>query len=109
PSVASEPVSKPSVAVAIPAYNEAEGIGGFLLEIDRALQPHVGELRLIVIDDASTDGTREAAAAVGPSLLGLLELHVNDSNLGHGPTLVAAYHRALAGEPDFVLQVDGDG
>src|ERR1700716_3983204 len=50
--VQTEPPSQPSVAVAIPAYNEANGIAGFLQEIDRALSPHVSRLSLIVIDDA---------------------------------------------------------
>jgi hypothetical protein len=35
--VQSDPPSQPSVAVAIPAYNEADGITGFVEEIDRAL------------------------------------------------------------------------
>jgi glycosyltransferase involved in cell wall biosynthesis len=51
-------VTKPSVAVAVPAYNEADGIAGFLGEIDRALISHVSSLRMIVVDDASTDSTR---------------------------------------------------
>ena len=34
---------------------------------------------------------------------------VNGSNRGHGPTVPAAYRRALEIEPDLVLQVDGDG
>lgn len=105
----SDPVSKPSVAVAIPAYNEADGIAGFVSEIDRALHPHAGSLAVVVVDDASTDGTREALEAVAPSLQGSLEIVVNERNLGHGPSVMIAYRQALASSPDFVLQVDGDG
>ena len=108
-AVVSEPASKPSVAVAIPAYNEADGIAGFLQEIDRALEPHVSSLRLIVIDDASTDETVEALQAVRGTLDGSLEVLRNDSNLGHGPSVLRGYRRALATGPDYVLQVDGDG
>ena len=104
-----ESPSRPSVAVAIPAYNEAEGLPGFVQEIDRALAPHVSSLRLIVIDDASTDGTSEALAAVRDSLTAELEVVANDRNLGHGPSVLAAYRLALASDPDLVLQVDGDG
>jgi dolichol-phosphate mannosyltransferase len=107
--VPSEPASRPTVAVAIPAYNEADGIGGFLQEIDRALTPHVALLRVIVVDDASTDATIQTLERVRPSLECELELVVNDSNLGHGPSVLIGYHRALACAPDFVLQVDGDG
>lgn len=104
-----EHASKPSVAVAIPAYNEAEGIPGFVQEIDQALQPHVGALRLIVVDDASTDGSAEALEAIRSSLGAELEIVVNESNLGHGPSVLIGYRCALEAGPDFVLQVDGDG
>jgi glycosyltransferase involved in cell wall biosynthesis len=101
--------SKPSVAVAIPAYNEAEGIAGFVQEIDRALTPHVRALHIIVVDDASTDGSRELLEGLGPQLEAALEVHTNPANLGHGPSVLAAYRRALDHHPDYVLQVDGDG
>jgi len=107
--VASERESKPSVAVAIPAYNEADGIGGFLKEIDRALGPHASSLHLIVVDDASTDNTGEVVEAARPELSATVELITNPGNLGHGPSLMQGYQRALALDPDYVLQVDGDG
>lgn len=102
-------MSKPSVAVVIPAYNEAAGIGGFLGEIDRALSPNVESLRLIVVDDASTDRTRFVIQAIAPALQGFVEVLSNECNVGHGPSLMAGYSRALAGNPQYVLQVDGDG
>ena len=102
-------MSRPSVAVAIPAYNEAEGIGGFLSEIDSALAPHVSSLRLIVVDDASTDDSGAVVQAAGRTLHAELDLTRNGQNLGHGASLLVAYRRALTHSPDFVLQVDGDG
>jgi dolichol-phosphate mannosyltransferase len=109
PAVQSVPPSKPSVAVAIPAYNEADGIPGFLTEIDRALSPHVASLRLVVVDDCSSDGTAAALSAIAPGLQGELSVLVNPANRGHGPSVLRAYREALRGEPDYVLQVDGDG
>jgi glycosyltransferase involved in cell wall biosynthesis len=100
---------KPSVAVAIPAYNEADGIPGFLTEIDRALSPHVSSLRLVVVDDASGDGTRDVLTALAPSLQAELDVLVNPVNRGHGASVLRAYRRALESAPDYVLQVDGDG
>jgi len=94
--------------VAIPAYNEAGGIAEFLLEIDQALAQST-RLRFVVVDDASTDGTISALEGIRRELRGDLELISNPTNSGHGPSLMEAYRRALAGTPDFVLQVDGDG
>jgi glycosyltransferase involved in cell wall biosynthesis len=102
-------VSKPSVAVAIPAYNEADGIANFLQEIDQSLAPHADALHLVVVDDASTDNTLEALESVRPHLQGSLEVVASPVNRGHGPSLIAAYRRALDLAPDHVLQVDGDG
>jgi glycosyltransferase involved in cell wall biosynthesis len=102
-------VNRPSVAVAIPAYNEARGLPGFLLEIDRALSPRVGSLWLIVVDDASADETRAALKDLAPQLQATLEVITNPANRGHGPSLMTAYRRALEVDPDFVCQVDGDG
>jgi dolichol-phosphate mannosyltransferase len=107
--VHSESVSKPSVAVAIPAYNEADGIAGFIEEVDRALNPQVSSLRLIVVDDGSSDDTQGVLEAVRSRIHGTLEVLPNGSNRGHGPSLITAYQRALEHKPDFVLQVDGDG
>lgn len=103
------PDTAPSVAVAIPAFNEADGIGGFLQEIDAVLSPHVRRLLLVVVDDRSTDTTVAVVRQVAPLLSAALELLVNPRNLGHGPTVLRAYRRALEDDPDYVLQVDGDG
>jgi glycosyltransferase involved in cell wall biosynthesis len=100
---------RPNVAVAIPAYNEADGIGGFLQEIDRALAPSTSKLQLIVADDASTDGTLDVLEAIRPSLTAELVVITSPVNRGHGPSLMEAYRRALRDDPDYVLQVDGDG
>jgi glycosyltransferase involved in cell wall biosynthesis len=102
-------MQRPSVAVAIPAFNEAEGIAGFVREIDKALSAHVDSLQLVVVDDASSDETRPVLEAVAGELEGRLEILTNETNSGHGPSLVRAYRRALAFKPDYVLQVDGDG
>jgi glycosyltransferase involved in cell wall biosynthesis len=108
-SVDSEPAQKPSVAVAIPAYNEAEGIGGFVREIERALLTRVSRLWIVVIDDDSTDRTRQVIESLRPELSATLEVVSNPANRGHGPSVLEGYRLALAHDPDYVLQVDGDG
>lgn len=100
-------MSDSKVAVAIPAYNESEGIAGFLLEIDEALAGH--EVAFVVVDDCSSDGTPEAVEEIREKLQGNLFVTKMERNSGHGPTLLEAYRQALDGQPTYVLAVDGDG
>jgi dolichol-phosphate mannosyltransferase len=102
-------VTKPSVSVAITAYNEADGIGGFLQEIEDALIPHTASVSIVVVDDASTDATSGVIEEVASRLRSRIVLISNRRNRGHGPSLMTAYRRALEGSPDYILQVDGDG
>lgn len=97
------------VAVAIPAYNESAGIGEFLREIDTTLTPVVDELVIVVVDDASTDGTADVVRTLVPELSCELQVVAMEQNSGHGPALLAAYRAALDTRPDYVLAVDGDG
>lgn len=98
-----------SVALAIPAYNEADGIGGFLQDLDGVLDQFCDRHWFVVVDDVSTDATVDVLAVVAGQLDGELILETNPVNRGHGPTVLAAYERALATGADWVLQVDGDG
>ncbi len=62
------PVSPPAVDVVIPARDEAEGIGDALRSL--LAQDYAGRLRVILVDDGSTDGTGAIARSLGdPRLL----------------------------------------
>jgi len=98
-----------SVAIAIPAYNEADGIAGFLTEIDEALDGHVGEVTYVVVDDCSTDDTVGVVESVGARLRGQLIVESTGTNCGHGPAALTAYRRALDTGADHIIGVDGDG
>lgn len=100
---------RPRVAVAVPAFNESGGIGEFLTEIDSTLSDETSALTLVVVDDASTDGTSASVEALSTSIDADLKLIRLDVNTGHGPALLRAYSEALAVGPDFVIAVDGDG
>ena len=64
-----EPRAWPSVAAIVPARNESQTIGETIASL--SVQDYPGELRIIVVDDASDDGTadiaRQAAQAAGIS------------------------------------------
>ncbi len=83
--------------------------GGFLEEIDRALVRACRVTQAVVDDDASTDDTRSLLQELQPRLDGELEVLINATNQGHGPTLMTAYRQAVVSKPDYVLQIDGDG
>lgn len=92
------------LVVVMPAYNEEEGIRGFIDEIREHVSPLVQRVTFAVADDRSTDAT----VAV---LDGIDDVHVHPQsvNRGHGPTALAAYRAGLALEPDLLVHVDGDG
>lgn len=100
---------EPDVAVVMPAYNEADGIGDFLADLHEAFRAVGLQAVFWVVDDRSTDNTaqvvRDAAERHG------IDAHVegNDRNRGHGPTSVAAWRLGIACGAPIVVHVDGDG
>jgi putative flippase GtrA len=85
--------------VVIPAFNEEESVGQVVAEV-RACLPDAG---VLVVDDASSDGTRECALEGGAMVLTL------PFNLGVGGALRAGFRFALRNGFGPVLQIDGDG
>ncbi|PIE24510.1 MAG: glycosyl transferase [Planctomycetota bacterium] len=89
------------VSIVIPALNEAENLPGLLRELGEVLssiESHAFEV--IVIDDGSTDGTREIAIEYGARVYSHPEPLGNGASIKHGI-------REAAG--DWVLLMDGDG
>jgi dolichol-phosphate mannosyltransferase len=94
------------IAVVMPTYNEAEGIGDFLLELNTALESY--DVTFIVIDDCSGDGTIEVVRTfVGNKLS--VEIFSNESNLGHGPSTLKALRCGLGTDAEIIVSIDGDG
>lgn len=95
-----------TIAVVMPAWNEAQGITGFLTELQDALSRW--DPVFIVVDDCSSDRTAEVAAAVAETGI-RCQVHRNDRNLGHGPTTLRALRLGADLEPEAVIAIDGDG
>lgn len=89
-----------ALAVIVAARNEADRIGETLAALRAALP----EAALWVADDASSDGTAEAAMAAGAQVVSRGRPHGKGANAG------AAAEAALSGEPAprLVLLCDGD-
>lgn len=62
--------------------------------------------RIIVVDDASTDGTRAEVERVADPRVTYIH---HDTNLGPGATLADAYRAALDGDTEVMVTMDGDG
>lgn len=87
------------IIIVIPAYNEESTVERVIQEI-RMLKKNYG---VVVIDDCSTDRTRENACRSGATVLSL------PMNLGIGAAVQTGFKYALRENYDVAVQVDGDG
>lgn len=99
-------MSRSSVCVVMPAFNESAGIAGFLDEIEKEMSGY--ELSFVVVDDMSRDDTSTVVETWAGSRRDL-RLVRNSQNLGHGMSTVTALHGGLRSRADVVVAVDGDG
>lgn len=96
--------SVPQISIVIPAYNECDNIAILVDEVLAAL-PAALHCELIVVDDGSTDGTREVLLerlACRPAL----RLLRHTRNFGQSSALATGLRAARA---DWVITLDGDG
>ena len=94
----------PRVTVCLPTYNERENLERMLRAL-REVLPDDG--RVLVIDDASPDGTGELADRLAGEFPKVSVLH-REHKEGLGPAYVAGFHRALADGAELVLEMDCD-
>ena len=89
---------KQRILIIVPAYNEAGSLPGLL----RSLQIECSACDVVVIDDGSTDATRQCVAD-------LARVITLPCNLGIGGAVQTGLQVALREDYDCALQVDGDG
>lgn len=88
-----------SLTVVIPAFNERDGIARTVEQVRAALADEPYPVELVVVDDGSTDGTADRAAATGVRVIRQYE------NRGYGAALKAGI---AASASEFVAIIDAD-
>jgi glycosyltransferase involved in cell wall biosynthesis len=85
--------------IIIPAYNEEASLPDVLKGINQC-RPGTA---ILIVDDGSTDGTRDAALKAGAWVIS------HPFNLGYGSALQTGYKYALKEGYEEIVQMDGDG
>lgn len=88
----------PKILVIIPAYNEEDSIGKVIADIPAGLVSGV-----VVVDNASTDGTGKEAESKGATV-------IEERRRGYGQACLRGieYAESLDDRPDIIVFLDGD-
>lgn len=97
--------SLPSVSVFFPCYNDEGTIGGLVRTADKILRRRDGKYEIIVIDDGSTDGSRQLLKKLVKKFP-KLKLVFHKGNKGYGGALKSGFDKARY---ELVFYTDGDG
>lgn len=98
-----------SISVAMPIFNESDGIAETLSSIDEAFRNSGATVTICIQNDVSTDNTLQVLTELATALQLNISVETNEQNLGHGPTAFNAYKRALCTGSSIVMQLDSDG
>lgn len=91
------------IVVVVPTYNERDN----LPILARGILAHAG-FRLLVVDDASPDGTGEVAAELARQHPGRVDVLHRTGPRGLGRSYIDGLQHALQSNPDLVFQMDAD-
>ena len=102
-------MSRFDLVVVMPCFNEADGLPETLSELIRFLRVRRGNFAIVIQDDKSTDNSVDIIRRIGVESGVKILLESNQINMGHGPTSLRAYQRALNLESERILFLDSDG
>jgi dolichol-phosphate mannosyltransferase len=96
------------VWVILPTYNEAANVEGIVDRVHRRLSADGAQFRILVVDDASPDGTGRIADRLAAADRHVSVLH-RAGKEGLARAYLAGFAFALARGADIVVQMDCDG
>jgi dolichol-phosphate mannosyltransferase len=91
----------------VPTYNEVGSVARLAEQLLQCDLPGV-EVRLLIVDDASTDGTATAADELARRRPERIQVLHRGSKRGLGSAYVDGFTRALADGADLIAQMDAD-
>jgi dolichol-phosphate mannosyltransferase len=94
-----------SLSVVVPVWNEQATIGKLVEELDAELASRVDRLEIIVVDDASWDGTPAILSFLADERSCVRVIRSNE-NRGHGASVLRGLAEASG---DWIFHVDSDG
>jgi glycosyltransferase involved in cell wall biosynthesis len=92
------------VTVVVPAFDEAASLGELLEQIESSLRELTPRFEVLVVDDGSSDGTRELLRELKPSRPWLVPVHFL-RNYGKSAALAVGFERAR-GRVVFTIDAD---
>lgn len=95
----------PMTMVVVPTYNELENLP---LLVSALWQLPIADLRVLVVDDNSPDGTGQLADELAQRDPGRLHVLHRAEKAGLGPAYRAGFREALALGADYIVQMDCD-
>jgi dolichol-phosphate mannosyltransferase len=95
------------LAVVVPTFNEVGSLAR-LAEQLLSLELAGHELRILIVDDGSTDGTAEVADQLTQTAGGRVAVMQRGYKRGLGSAYIEGFARALSGDADLIAQMDAD-
>jgi len=94
-----------SISVFFPCYNEQENVGRTVEKALEVMQQFDADFEVIIVDDGSSDGTRQIADEIAGRDKRVKVMH-HQHNLGYGAALQSGFKAATK---ELVFYTDGDG